>query len=179
MNWSHFVFPAVSLKKTYSNREEDWHTSTILGDLYHFIFDICNSYHGTNPYHNFRHAVDVLQANYYFLCKMGLLKPMYPSNEFTFGHSQNPVIRLMTPLDIFALLMASIGHDVGHPGVNNNFMVIKNNNKKQKRQLNKRLTLNRSQHQHLWLSYIMINQFLKVSMLCPFSIYYKITALVN
>ncbi|RCH99180.1 3',5'-cyclic-nucleotide phosphodiesterase [Rhizopus azygosporus] len=92
-------------------------------DLYHFIFDICNSYHGTNPYHNFRHAVDVLQANYYFLCKMGLLKPMYPSNEFTFGHSQNPVIRLMTPLDIFALLMASIGHDVGHPGVNNNFMI--------------------------------------------------------
>lgn len=55
---------------------------------------------------------------------MGLLKPMYPSNEFTFGHSQNPVVRLMTPLDIFALLMASIGHDVGHPGVNNNFMVI-------------------------------------------------------
>lgn len=78
---------------------------------------------------------------------MGLLKPMYPSNEFTFGHSQNPVIRLMTPLDIFALLMASIGHDVGHPGVNNNFMVIKKN--KQKRQFNKRLTLNRSQHQHL------------------------------
>lgn len=30
---------------------------------------------------------------------------------------------LFQPLDIFALLMASIGHDVGHPGVNNSFMV--------------------------------------------------------
>jgi hypothetical protein len=27
------------------------------------------------------------------------------------------------------LLMASLGHDVGHPGVNNDFMVIQNGNK--------------------------------------------------
>ncbi|KAG1041942.1 hypothetical protein G6F43_012000 [Rhizopus delemar] len=88
-------------------------------ELYHFIFDVCNSYHGTNPYHNFRHAVDVMQANYYFLCRMGLIKPMYPTEElFNIDYDyQNPIVRLLTPLDIFALLMASIGHDVGHPGV--------------------------------------------------------------
>lgn len=30
---------------------------------------------------------------------------------------------LITPLDALALVLASIGHDVGHPGVNNMFMV--------------------------------------------------------
>ncbi|GAA5801576.1 hypothetical protein HPULCUR_007024 [Helicostylum pulchrum] len=89
------------------------------GDLYHFIFDICNSYHSSNPYHNFRHAVDVLQANYYFLCKIGAIEPMCPMIR-----SEDPMIKqLLEPIDIFALLMASIGHDVGHPGVNNNFMI--------------------------------------------------------
>ncbi|KAI8090688.1 hypothetical protein BDF21DRAFT_333304, partial [Thamnidium elegans] len=83
------------------------------GDLYHFIFDICNSYHNSNPYHNFRHAVDVLQANYYFLCKLGAIEPMCPMIR-----SEDPMIKqLLEPIDIFALLMASIGHDVGHPGI--------------------------------------------------------------
>lgn len=95
-----------------------------LGDLYHFIFDICNSYHSTNPYHNFRHAVDVLQANYYFLCRLGALKPMNADASLSFVESE--IKDLFQPLDIFALLMASIGHDVGHPGVNNSFMVKKN-----------------------------------------------------
>ncbi|GAB5586814.1 3' [Umbelopsis nana] len=31
--------------------------------------------------------------------------------------------QLLRPKDIFALLIASIGHDVGHPGVNNMFMI--------------------------------------------------------
>lgn len=90
--------------------------------MYHFIFDICNSYHSVNPYHNFRHAVDVLQANYYFLCKIGAIEPMCDKpkpNEKSINHLKD----LLEPIDIFALLMASIGHDVGHPGVNNNFMV--------------------------------------------------------
>lgn len=91
------------------------------GDLYHFIFDICNSYHSTNPYHNFRHAVDVLQANYYFLCRLGVLQPMNP--DVSFEPVQSDIKNLFQPLDIFALLMASIGHDVGHPGVNNSFMI--------------------------------------------------------
>lgn len=70
--------------------------------------------------------MDVLQANYYFLCRIGAIQPM--SGEIIVQSSESPIdsqIReLLQPLDIFALLMASIGHDVGHPGVNNNFMVI-------------------------------------------------------
>jgi hypothetical protein len=30
---------------------------------------------------------------------------------------------LLRDIDVFALLLASIGHDVGHPGVNNDFLV--------------------------------------------------------
>lgn len=128
---------------------------TILGELYHFIFDVCNSYHGTNPYHNFRHAVDVMQANYYFLCRMGLIKPMYPTEELfnTEYDYQNPIVRLLTPLDIFALLMASIGHDVGHPGVNNNFMASNLLFK----QSSLFISICRLLHLLLWLSSIMIN----------------------
>ena len=105
----------------------------VLDDLYHFIFDICNSYHNMNPYHNFRHAVDVLQANYYFLCHIGALEPMCSESFAYKSHSQDEkeketnskMRQLLEPLDIFALLMASIGHDIGHPGGNNNFMVKK------------------------------------------------------
>lgn len=64
---------------------------------------------------------------------MGLIQPMSSSAFLSEGeqvssekdgiHTQ--IKDLLEPLDIFALLMASIGHDVGHPGVNNNFMVSK------------------------------------------------------
>lgn len=32
------------------------------------------------------------------------------------------ILLLLRPIDMLALLMAAIGHDVGHPGVNNGFM---------------------------------------------------------
>jgi len=56
-----------------------------------------------NPFHNFAHAVDVL-------------------------HTSTRMMRLMhtelflSELEHFALLVAAIGHDVGHPGVNNGFL---------------------------------------------------------
>lgn len=43
-----------------------------------------------------------------------------------FSPVESEIKDLFQPLDIFALLMASIGHDVGHPGVNNSFMVKRN-----------------------------------------------------
>ncbi len=57
---------------------------------------------------------------------MGVIQPM--SSDIILSCSSSSDIHtqikdLLQPLDIFALLMASIGHDVGHPGVNNNFMV--------------------------------------------------------
>ncbi|KAI7848061.1 hypothetical protein BDC45DRAFT_326020 [Circinella umbellata] len=116
-------------------------------EMFNFAFDIYNSYHNNNPYHNFRHAVDVLQSTYYFLCQMGILEPMDRSTFTPFlksqesecervdvGYSQTTLTEeqasyhkrckeLLRPIDILALLMASIGHDVGHPGVTNMFMI--------------------------------------------------------
>lgn len=92
-------------------------------------------YQSLNPYHNFQHAVDVMQATFYFLCQIGALPPMEPDASPTLSsgklpHGQyswlqnNATIKdVISPLDILALILASIGHDVGHPGVNNMFMV--------------------------------------------------------
>lgn len=99
----------------------------VTDNLYELILDIYKSYHETNPYHNFSHAVDVLQTTYYYLCQIGILEPLYPSAKRPRSRPacvyQLPVRDIIRPCDIFALLMASIGHDVGHPGVNNIFLV--------------------------------------------------------
>lgn len=62
-----------------------------------------NHYHN-NPYHNFRHVVDVAQALYSFLVS---------------GKS----LELLSYVEIFALLVTTFVHDLGHPGVNNAFLI--------------------------------------------------------
>ncbi|CAG9463232.1 unnamed protein product [Pedinophyceae sp. YPF-701] len=58
-----------------------------------------------NPYHNWRHAVDVTHG-----CFMLLLQ----STELD---------RLLTRRDRLALMLAALGHDMGHKGTNNAFLV--------------------------------------------------------
>ncbi|KAF9125716.1 3',5'-cyclic-nucleotide phosphodiesterase [Mortierella sp. 14UC] len=133
--------------------------------LHRFVIGLRDSYHRSNPYHNFAHAVDVLQATFYFLCRMGKLPSSgygyppvattpngdvagipngvvdhddsanaheidssanIPTDNSTADGDDSPAIHVsdfLRPEDIFALLVASIGHDVGHPGVNNMFLV--------------------------------------------------------
>jgi 3',5'-cyclic-nucleotide phosphodiesterase len=70
-----------------------------------FLFFIRDNYRIGNPFHNFRHAIDVLQAtNYFFNCLLS-------NSKFK-----------ITQLDCFALLLASLGHDIGHPGITNVFL---------------------------------------------------------
>ncbi|KAI7867749.1 hypothetical protein BDF14DRAFT_1742942 [Spinellus fusiger] len=78
--------------------------------LYAFIMDLSSVYHEGNPYHNFAHAVDVLQCLYFLLCQTPW-KPLSPLHS------------LLRPKDIFALFIAAIGHDAAHPGVNNMFLI--------------------------------------------------------
>lgn len=54
------------------------------------------------PYHNFLHAFDSTQMLFYLLTKGNLSE-------------------LLNDLDILALLFTGIAHDLGHPGLNNNF----------------------------------------------------------
>ncbi|KAI1769962.1 HD-domain/PDEase-like protein [Hypoxylon cercidicola] len=79
------------------------------------------------PYHNFQHAVDVLQATFNFLVHIGALPP-FPSQSGapTASTQKSPLSTLLRPFEALTLLIAAIGHDVGHPGVNNGFLVVLN-----------------------------------------------------
>lgn len=59
-------------------------------------------YKSENPYHNYRHAIDVTQMSYYF-CK------------------QTSASEILTKWDIFLLLVCCVAHDVDHNGLNNGF----------------------------------------------------------
>ncbi|KAG2200141.1 hypothetical protein INT47_012422, partial [Mucor saturninus] len=87
--------------------------------LYSFVIDLSNIYNDENPYHNFAHAIDVLQCIYFFLCQMGLL-PFADGSPLLSNPKSYHILR---PRDIFALLIAAIGHDIAHPGVNNAFLI--------------------------------------------------------
>ncbi len=58
-----------------------------------------------NPYHNFRHAVDVLQSFYYML-------------------TNSTVLKYLKEIEILALAVAALCHDLAHPGFNNFFQAI-------------------------------------------------------
>lgn len=106
------------------------------------------TYRAGNPFHNFRHAVDVLQATFYFLIRLGCLPEFaqytaqkqeletpveYTPADYTHVRSvadvAMPVSSLAaSPLVLLAeeslsLLVAALGHDAGHPGTTNAFVI--------------------------------------------------------
>lgn len=109
--------------------------------LHRWLFAIRAIYHAPNPYHNYVHAIDVLQASYTFLREIGVLPPLdillsedrsqpwrrpakIASEERTEeDNARLEVDKILRPQDVFAVMIAAIGHDVGHPGLSNVFMV--------------------------------------------------------
>ncbi|TRM62334.1 hypothetical protein BD626DRAFT_548700 [Schizophyllum amplum] len=90
-----------------------------------FIFHLRQIYRLENSYHNFMHALDVLQATYSFLESAHMVPPVTilhdPSEMWT--PPPNPrIIGCLGLREIFVLYVAAIGHDVGHPGFTNLFM---------------------------------------------------------
>lgn len=85
--------------------------------LLNFLLVVRDSYRPSNHYHNFRHAVDVVQATFYFLLQLQAL-PKYP---LVTGNTilQDSVI---TPVEALTILIVAAGHDIGHPGVTNAFL---------------------------------------------------------
>lgn len=104
-----------------------------------FLFAVRAIYHAPNPYHNYVHAIDVLQATYLFLMAIGVAPPFSFLLELEPGkslwkrpteESQPPAglgtrraRHILRPQDVLGVLIAAIGHDVGHPGLSNAFMV--------------------------------------------------------
>lgn len=68
-----------------------------------FVREVRRHYQA-NPYHNFVHAFDVLQTVYSLLFI-------------------TDAVNFLTELDIFALLVSALCHDLSHPGTNNAFQV--------------------------------------------------------
>ena len=104
---------------------EKWRLSA--ADLTTFLMASRAAYNGFVNYHNFRHVVDVMQAIFYFLIQLGTLPP-FPVSQEQSGTKRwiSPIAALLKPFDALTLLITAIGHDVGHPGVNNAFLVALN-----------------------------------------------------
>lgn len=98
----------------------------VTDELRSFLLASRAAYNAFVHYHNFRHVIDVMQATFYFLLQVGTL-PSYPgSPEPPGNHPVSPIAALLKPFDALTLLISAIGHDVGHPGVNNAFLVALN-----------------------------------------------------
>lgn len=152
-------------------------------ELLAIIFIVRDTYRSGNPFHNFRHAVDVLQACFHFLIRLGCLpqfkqfiidpyqvgnfalsknegyveliatdrvfslvdltlilseamgsnksstsslsRPDSPTNSEVSAASvvKQPSTPSLNLIQTLGLLVAALGHDVGHPGTTNAFMI--------------------------------------------------------
>ncbi|KAF1951767.1 HD-domain/PDEase-like protein [Byssothecium circinans] len=95
-------------------------------ELIAFLLASRTAYNEFVLYHNFRHVVDVLQALFHFLVEIGTLPAYQADTEQSTGATKSPIAQLLKPLDALTLLISAVGHDVGHPGVNNAFLVTLN-----------------------------------------------------
>ena len=95
-------------------------------ELRSFLLACRAAYNAFVHYHNFRHVIDVMQAVFYFLLQIGTLPPYQDSRKSPVTEQLSPIAILLKPFDALTLLISAIGHDVGHPGVNNAFLVALN-----------------------------------------------------
>ncbi|KAF8162424.1 hypothetical protein K438DRAFT_1618294, partial [Mycena galopus ATCC 62051] len=101
-----------------------------LAQIAPFIQHLRHIYRVQNSYHNFEHALDVLQATYSYLRAADMVPPLailLPGRESEMwvpprAFDSGPLVTVLGREDLFVLAVAAIGHDVGHPGFTNLFM---------------------------------------------------------
>lgn len=123
-----FHLPCVSLFSPHIYRQIDVSYS-VTEQISAFIHHLRRIYRYENSYHNFEHALDVLQAAQSYLKSEG----MVPSPTILFEprrmwkhkkqFDSGSLISSLGLRQLFILYIAAIGHDVGHPGFSNVFMV--------------------------------------------------------
>ncbi|KAI0716394.1 HD-domain/PDEase-like protein [Earliella scabrosa] len=101
--------------------------SVPLSCLATFLQHLRQLYRQGNSYHNFQHALDVFQAVYFFLYCAGMVPSvtilLEDGRTWTRDRDQcDPLTSCLSHEDLFALYIAAVGHDVGHPGLTNAFM---------------------------------------------------------
>ncbi|EAU89427.2 high-affinity phosphodiesterase [Coprinopsis cinerea okayama7 len=93
-----------------------------------FLHHLRKIYRYENTYHNYEHALDVLQATQCYLVAADMVPPvtilLEPGRIWRSSRApdDNSLVNLLRLRDIFAIYIAAIGHDVGHPGFTNVFM---------------------------------------------------------
>jgi 3',5'-cyclic-nucleotide phosphodiesterase len=92
-------------------------------EILFFLLTVRSCYQPTNHYHNFRHAIDVLQATFQILVMSNIIPPLVTSNPPS-PKVVPPLLPLsyLRPVEVLALCIAAIGHDAAHPGVTNAFL---------------------------------------------------------
>ena len=95
---AYYLFSTHTIQEKFSIRRE-----ALLG----FLRAVESHYSTANYYHNSLHAADVLNS-VVFLLSSGLHRC---------GH--------FLDIEVFALLIAALAHDISHPGVNNSFLINK------------------------------------------------------
>ncbi|KAF9269705.1 HD-domain/PDEase-like protein [Marasmius fiardii PR-910] len=100
-----------------------------LDQIYPLIHHLRRIYRWENPYHNFEHALDVLQASYTFLRLAGMVPSVTillenETSMWSTSHAfdSGKLMTCLRPQDLFVIYIAAIGHDVAHPGFTNVFM---------------------------------------------------------
>ncbi|THH12773.1 hypothetical protein EW146_g7382, partial [Bondarzewia mesenterica] len=100
-----------------------------IDQIYDLLCNLRKVYRQQNSYHNFAHALDVLQATHSFLCSTGrvppvsiLLRKCHRTWKPDRKRLEKSLVSCLMNEDLLCLYIASIGHDVGHPGFTNGFM---------------------------------------------------------
>ncbi|KAJ3969566.1 hypothetical protein EV361DRAFT_849903 [Lentinula raphanica] len=98
--------------------------------IYPLIHHLRRIYRWENTYHNFEHALDVLQCSYIFLRSAGMVPSVSvlldEDPERTWASQRKfdsgPLVTCLGLKELFIVYIAAIGHDVAHPGFTNLFM---------------------------------------------------------
>lgn len=97
-------------------------------NLQRFLTEICRKYKRV-PFHNMTHAFNVTHTCFYIILQMKK-EPVEDTNEdeesFNQGVKKSKSLikeSIFTDLDILAMILACIGHDLDHPGLGNTYFM--------------------------------------------------------